>query len=117
MRPSPVEIAAARADELIGFREAVFAMVECIPSGRVAGYGHVAAWLGHPRAARQVGFAMASLEPGTRVPWWRVIRSNGSITLQGDPSRGPRQARLLAEEGIIIHDWTVSMHDFGWSPS
>ncbi len=117
MRPSPREIAAARADGLIGFRDAVYALVECIPPGRVAGYGQVAAWIGHPRAARQVGFAMAALEPGTPVPWWRVIRSNGSIALQGDPTRGPRQALLLGDEGVLVHDWKISMSRFGWSPS
>jgi methylated-DNA-protein-cysteine methyltransferase-like protein len=117
MRPSPDEIAAAREDGEIGFREAVLAMVECIPPGRVAGYGHVASWLGHPRAGRQVGYALATLEPGTCVPWWRVIRSNGSIALQGDPSRGPRQLHRLSDEGIEVRDWRVSMKRYAWSPA
>ena len=117
MSPTPKQIAAARADGEIGFRAAIYAMVCCIPDGRVAGYGHVAAWIGHPRAARQVGFALSALEPGSTVPWWRVLRSSGQIALQGDPSRGPRQAQLLAQEGVQIKDWRVSMNQFAWSPS
>ena len=117
MRPSPCEIAAARADGEIGFRQGVYAMVACIPTGRVAGYGHIAAWLGHPRAARQVGFALSALEPGTNIPWWRVIRSNGHIALQGDPTRGSRQAHRLKTEGVVIQDWRVPMPQYGWSPA
>lgn len=82
------------------FRDAVYALVCQIPAGRVSGYGHVAARLGHPRMARQVGWALAALEPGSLVPWWRVIRSNGTIALQGDPTRGPLQRVLLVEEGV-----------------
>ena len=117
MNPTPKQIAAAWADGEIGFKAAIYAMVHCIPHGRVAGYGHVAAWIGHPRAARQVGFALAALEPGTTTPWWRVIRSNGHIALQGDPNRGPRQAQLLGQEGVEVHDWRVAMNRFAWSPS
>jgi methylated-DNA-protein-cysteine methyltransferase-like protein len=116
MRPSPDEIREAREDGEIGFRQAVYAMVDCIPCGRVAGYGHVATWLGQPRAARQVGFALAALEPGTSGPWWRVIRSNGTIALQGDPARGPRQLSQLRIEGVEATDWKVSMRLHAWRP-
>ena len=117
MNPTPRQIAAAHSDGELGFRAAIYAMVCCIPSGRVAAYGQVAAWIGHPRAARQVGFALSALEPGTTVPWWRVIRSSGQIALQGDPNRGPRQSQLLIQEGVEINDWRVPMDRFSWSPS
>jgi methylated-DNA-protein-cysteine methyltransferase related protein len=83
-----------------GFRARVYAVVARIPPGSVLGYGHVAAALGSPRAARQVGWALSALDPDTAVPWWRVIRSDGSVALQGDPLRGPEQARRLAAEGV-----------------
>lgn len=97
-----------------GFRARVYAVVSGIPHGRVLGYGHVAAALGTPRAARQVGYALAALEPGTGVPWWRVIRSNGTLALQGDPARGPLQERLLREEGVVVADYKVDMNRFRW---
>jgi methylated-DNA-protein-cysteine methyltransferase-like protein len=117
--PPPVDVG-ARADALssgqLRWRGAVEAVVRAIPPGRVLGYGQVAALLGRPRAARQVGFALAALGPGTTVPWWRVLRSDGSIALQGDPTRGPLQAAALRAEGIAVVDFTVDMAAVGWRP-
>ena len=111
---------AALADALdegtVGFREAVYHAVRQIPRGRVLGYGHVGALIGHPRAARQVGYALAALMPGSDVPWWRVIRSDGSIALQGDPARGPLQIRLLQEGEIAVLEARVDMGRFRWTP-
>lgn len=100
----------------IRFRAAVWAAVGHIPAGRVLGYGHVAALLQKPRAARQVGYALAALPPGADVPWWRVLRSDGSIALQGDPARGPLQVRLLEAEGVDVTDHRVDMGRFRWTP-
>ena len=100
----------------IGFRSAVWSMVELIPAGHVLGYGHVAALLARPRAARQVGYALAALPFDTDVPWWRVLRSDGTIALRGDPIRGPRQAALLRVEGVTVCDYRVDMARFRWSP-
>lgn len=97
-----------------GFHARVYEVVRTIPHGRVLGYGHVAAALGSPRAARQVGYALAALPAGSDVPWWRVIRSDGSIALQGDPARGPLQARLLMDEGVPVEDHRVDMARARW---
>ena len=94
----------------------VYAMVRRIPPGRVMGYGHVAAALGHAHMARQVGWALAGLPAQTDVPWQRVIRSNGTIALQGDPARGMHQVALLRDEGVEIVNDRVDMARFGWSP-
>ncbi|MCK6505421.1 methylated-DNA--[protein]-cysteine S-methyltransferase [Myxococcota bacterium] len=99
-----------------GFRRAVWERVTRIPRGRVLGYGMVAAMLGSPRAARQVGYALAALPPDTAVPWWRVLRSDGSIAMQGDPDRGPRQAELLTAEGVEVVDGRVDMARWCWDP-
>lgn len=111
-----IDIADALEDGRVGFRAAVYAAVRCIPHGRVLGYGHVAALIGKPRAARQVGYALAALEHGTTVPWWRVIRSDGSIALQGDPTRGPAQQERLLAEGVGVTDHRVDMKKFRWTP-
>lgn len=100
----------------IGFREAVYAVVRRIPPGEVLGYGMVGALLARPRVGRQVGYAMAALGPGTDVPWWRVIRSDGSIALQGDPTRGPQQIALLRAENIDVVGNRVDMGQARWRP-
>jgi methylated-DNA-protein-cysteine methyltransferase-like protein len=110
------DVQSALLDGLLRFREAVGYVVAQIPAGRVIGYGGVAAALGSPRAARQVGYALAALPADTALPWWRVIRSDGSVALAGDPNRGPLQIAALREEGVIIVEGRVDMGRFGWAP-
>ena len=98
------DIHAAHQAGQLGLRPAVWALTELIPEGTVTSYGALAAALGRPRAARQVGYALAALPAGHPAPWWRVVRADGSIALQGDPARGPLQAQLLRDEGVEVVD-------------
>lgn len=58
------------------FAEAVLQVVERIPSGRVMTYGAIAELLGRG-GPRGVGGVMA--RDGSAVPWWRVVRANGTL--------------------------------------
>ncbi len=58
------------------FTEAVLQVVEKVPAGCVVTYGLVAEHLGRG-GARQVGAVMS--REGHGVPWWRVVRANGSL--------------------------------------
>lgn len=58
------------------FTERVLDLVERIPPGQVLSYGLIAEIL-QDGGPRQVGRVMA-LEGGA-VPWWRVVRANGSL--------------------------------------
>ena len=75
--------------------EAVLQVVEQIPSGRVATYGDIAEAVGRG-GPRQVGQVMAL--HGGAVPWWRVVRADGS------PARGHELEALdlLAAEGTPL---------------
>ena len=88
------------------FDEKVWALVAQIPEGRVCAYGDVAAAMGSPRVARQVGFALARLDVNARpeVPWQRVINAAGRISGRGDTIRAELQEQLLREEGIAFDD-------------
>lgn len=57
------------------FAERVLDVVERIPPGRVMSYGDIAEYLGES-GPRQVGRVMSLW--GGAVPWWRVIRADGS---------------------------------------
>lgn len=121
--PGIAAISEARASGQMGFRAAAYAVVRRIPEGQVLGYGQVAALMGAPRAARQVGYALAALPPdradplsADAVPWWRVIRSDGSIARQGDPARGDHQQALLEAEGVALPAGRVPMERFQWRP-
>jgi alkylated DNA nucleotide flippase Atl1 len=65
----------ARSTDPAAFDEEVLAVVALIPAGRVMSYGDVADYLG-AGGPRQVGQVMS--RGGGDVPWWRVIRADGS---------------------------------------
>ncbi len=109
-RPEPAEPA-------LPFTERVYALVLLVPRGRIVSYGGVAALLGHPRAARGVGGALAALPDESQVPWWRVVNRNGEISIKGPMHGAAIQRMLLEQEGVRFGptgrvDWTV----FGWTP-
>ncbi|QVQ54024.1 MGMT family protein [Spiractinospora alimapuensis] len=74
------------------YAERVLDVVERIPSGRVMSYGDVAEYLGEG-GPRQVGAVMSTWGGG--VPWWRVIRADGSLP----PQHQVRAASHYAAEG------------------
>lgn len=81
------------------FYEAVWNLVRKVPQGKVVTYGQVATWLGSPRAARAVGYAMFNVQ-SPDVPWHRVINSRGEISLGGQLPRPDLQRHLLEAEGV-----------------
>lgn len=99
--------------------ESIYAMVRRIPRGRVTTYGAVAALLGKPRGARQVGYALAALR-GARhdVPWQRVLgaRSRGRAAVSIlDPMGAAVQEAKLRKEGVQFDDrGTVDLERYGW---
>lgn len=101
-----------------GFRKRVYAAVRHIPRGRVTTYGQIAAALGHPRAARAVGRALAVI-PGPMarlVPWQRVVNAAGGIGFR-DPDAMALQRDLLVRDGVTLRrGGTVDLSRFGWSP-
>jgi methylated-DNA-protein-cysteine methyltransferase related protein len=85
-------------------RDRILAAVREIPSGRVASYGDIARMAGMPRAARQVGWALASLagSEDEDTPWWRVVNREGRFSL---PAHGAlEQVRRLKAEGIEVSE-------------
>ncbi len=107
------------------FRDQVFAMVRRIPLGRISTYGDIAALLGRPRAARGVGWALASLaddgaggDPGATVPWWRVVNRNGEISSPSLHHVAQRQRALLLAEGIRFdRSGRIDRERYGWWPT
>ncbi len=80
--------------------EKIYAVVRRIPRGRVATYGQVADLAGLEGHARQVGYALHALPPGSGLPWHRVINSRGEISAPGGSDWGELQRLLLEAEGI-----------------
>ncbi len=99
------------------FFDQVYILVRQIPRGRVASYGQIAALLGHPRAARTVGWALYALRETqvADVPWQRVINHAGRITIARAGLDPAVQRRLLEDEGVEFDENSyVDMRRFGW---
>jgi alkylated DNA nucleotide flippase Atl1 len=75
----------------------VLARARAIPPGFVRTYGDLSP--GAPRFAGAVLFDCS--DPG--VPWWRVVRADGSL------AKGARQRALLEAEGIPFRGERVDM--------
>ena len=103
-----------------GLYETIYQTVMLIPSGRVATYGQIAAIVGKPRHARQVGYALSSLsnesrEEAAQVPWHRVINAKGEVSERGNPDYKSYQRILLEEEGIEFGLYgRISLGKYQW---
>jgi len=94
----------------------IYAVVRRIPRGRVATYGQVAA-LARASGARQVGYALHALPPGTTVPWHRVLNAAGRISPRAVPGGELVQRRLLEREGVRFDArGRVRLSQAGWRP-
>lgn len=100
------------------FYEAVYRLARKIPKGRVMTYGQIATILGHPRAARAVGYAMRACDDyAPDVPWQRVINRNGQISRRADQDGPVIQRELLEDEGIEFGaDDTCDLKRYRWEP-
>jgi len=94
----------------VNFFNQVYAVVHCIPRGKVTSYGRIAAMLGRPRAARAVGYALNALKDKrddsqyADVPWQRVVNSQGRISIVNREHSAQRQAEILRAEGVVVSD-------------
>lgn len=98
----------------------VWFVVSGIPAGAVATYGQVARHSGllGPTAARQVGYALAALAPGSSIPWHRVVSASGRCSPRADALAATRQRRRLAAEGVAFApDGRIDLARFGWRPA
>lgn len=98
--------------------ERIYAVARRIPRGRVATYGQLAALAGLRGHARQAGYAMAALTPGTRMPWHRVINAQGKISPRRRNGGGDITQRILLEREGVRFDarGAVALERFRWSP-
>jgi methylated-DNA-protein-cysteine methyltransferase related protein len=95
----------------------IYVVIARIPRGRVATYGQVALLAGLPRAARQVGYALASLPADLPVPWQRVVNARGEISLRAASRHEVVQRELLRREGVSFDgQGRIPLARFQWQP-
>ncbi len=94
------------------FRDAVYRVINLIPAGKVATYGQIATLAGLSNQSRLVGRLLKNLPPGTKLPWHRVINSQGKVS-NPDPAR--QLARLAAEDVTPVRG-RISLRHYQWQP-
>lgn len=100
-----------------GLFDKVWAIVAHVPKGQVVTYGQIAVMLGHPRAARTVGWALHSTPAHLDIPWHRVINSKGRISTDCGEHSPHLQRQLLEQEGIVFETRDrVDLDRFQWHP-
>ena len=84
-----------------GFRQMVLkTLFQDVHFGEVVSYGELAKRVGHPKASRAVGTAMATNPVPIVVPCHRVLQAGGRV---GNYGGGPEMKRqLLTHEGSLL---------------
>ena len=98
----------------------IWQAVQAIPIGKVACYGQVADLAGLPGRARLVGKALGAVPSngwrGRKVPWYRVINSQGKISFAPGSEHFERQRNLLQDEQVVVIGVRVHLKTFQWVP-
>lgn len=97
----------------------IYDVVRLIPEGRVTSYGAIAAYIGKPRGARLVGWAMnASFKDDPFLPAQRVVNRNGLLTGRHHFNPPELMQQLLENDGVEVKENQIQNFDkVFWDPS
>ena len=87
---------------------AILAAIRGVPRGQVAGYGMIARRAGLPGRARLVA-RILSENDDRRLPWHRILRSDGRIAFPADSPGYAEQSQRLRAEGVDVRNGRVRM--------
>jgi methylated-DNA-protein-cysteine methyltransferase-like protein len=87
-------------------RRRILDAIRAIPKGQVAGYGEVARRAGLPGRARLVARLLSQNED-RKLPWHRVLRSDGRIAFPEGSDAWREQSARLRSEGVIVENGRV----------
>jgi len=74
-----------------------------VPKGKVSSYRDVAVRAGLANGARQTVRVLHSMSEKYNLPWYRILRSDGSVALEEGEGR-ELQIKLLRKEGVKVSD-------------
>jgi methylated-DNA-[protein]-cysteine S-methyltransferase len=86
--------------------EAVYAIIQLIPPGKVTTYGSIARLL--KISPRLVGYILKNNSNPIIIPCHRVIKSDGTLGGYSGPGGVDFKRRLLMLEGVEIRGWKVN---------
>jgi methylated-DNA-protein-cysteine methyltransferase-like protein len=89
-------------------------VIQGIPRGHVLTYGEVARLAGPGGSARRVSMAMRYAPKGEKLPWHRVINSQGKISFPADSPYHAEQKKKLEKEGVKFKGDAIDLKRFGY---
>ncbi|MEZ5510650.1 MAG: MGMT family protein [Gammaproteobacteria bacterium] len=98
------------------YKDRILQTIAAIPRGRVCTYGKVAQLAGLPRHARFVGTLLKNLPSGSKIPWHRVINSQGRISFPEGSDAFAKQVQRLEAEGVILTGGKYNLRHYLWNP-
>ena len=104
--------------EKSNFFEKVYAVAKLIPFGRVTSYGAIAKYLGTPKSARMVGWAMNGAHGKPDIPAHRVVNRIGVLSGKNNFASPTLMEDLLKSEGLtILEDQIQNFKSHFWDPT
>jgi len=67
-----------------------------------------------PNGARLAGRLMCGLPAGSRLPWHRVINSQGKLSLPEDSASFREQIKRLQKEGVEIKNGKIKLSVYSY---
>ena len=100
-----------------GFFEKVYQVASQIPYGRVTSYGAIAKYLGTPKSARMVGWAMNASHTSPNVPAHRVVNRIGLLSGKHHFEGTNLMQQLLESEGVeVVENQIQNFENLFWDP-
>jgi len=99
------------------FFDRVYKITKQIPFGRVTSYGAIAKYLGTPRSARMVGWALNNSNLDHTIPAHRVVNRKGILTGKHHFLGSNLMEQLLENEGIkVVNNEIINFEIVFWDP-
>lgn len=101
-----------------GFFFKVYEVTKQIPFGRVTSYGAIARFLGTPKSARMVGWALNASHLDDSVPAHRVVNRMGLLSGKHHFEGSNLMQQLLESEDIAVkNNIIVDFNALFWDPN
>lgn len=97
------------------FSKKVISYIQKIPYGQVATYKQIAILAGKPQGSRGVSWILHSCSTTYKLPWHRVLNSQGRISFDRKSHNYREQKKGLEKEGVVIsRDGQLDLSQFQW---
>ena len=97
------------------FTKKVLQQISSVPKGKVATYKQIAELAGKPQGSRGVSWILHTCSTTYKLPWHRIINSQGKISFDRASSNFRKQKKLLMAEGVLFSESNeINMSRFQW---